>query len=287
MRPGWILRLYPRAWRLRYGDEMAALLEERPATFATYLDLFLGALDASLNYVPPERMVPVAERLKADIVVRFCAFVLFGFGWLLLARLNDPVVSFAPVAALYPGLTLLLDAFKLAGVIAAIGIALGGLPLVGMAVRRAAVRRQPDVLRAFWWAAASALLFALATLAVAEAHPAFWIVTAYLALSLGLLLLGTIAVAGLVLKADLEERELRRTSLPAILVLYGMAGSLIAAVALGVLVASAAPSLLVSQDVGPGMFSVSVLLLGLGTVLAFMGARHGWLAPAGGTGTGA
>ena len=41
-----LLRLYPRAWRARYGDEMAALLEERPLGLNDRLDLIRGAFDA-------------------------------------------------------------------------------------------------------------------------------------------------------------------------------------------------------------------------------------------------
>jgi hypothetical protein len=39
-----ILRLYPSAWRRRYGEELSDLLEEMPSTPATTLDLLRGAL---------------------------------------------------------------------------------------------------------------------------------------------------------------------------------------------------------------------------------------------------
>jgi len=42
MRP--ILRLYPSAWRRRYGDELSDLLDEMPSTPATTLDLLRGAV---------------------------------------------------------------------------------------------------------------------------------------------------------------------------------------------------------------------------------------------------
>ena len=43
------VRLYPKAWRERYGDELMALLEDRPARPFDTLDLLLGALDAHLH----------------------------------------------------------------------------------------------------------------------------------------------------------------------------------------------------------------------------------------------
>ena len=64
-----ILRLYPRAWRERYGDELAALLEEHPASLADHLDLIRGALDARLHPqvpgvdVAPEQEIPVNQKV--------------------------------------------------------------------------------------------------------------------------------------------------------------------------------------------------------------------------------
>jgi hypothetical protein len=44
-----LLRLYPPAWRERYGDELVALLEDHPATLLDRLDLIRGAFDARLH----------------------------------------------------------------------------------------------------------------------------------------------------------------------------------------------------------------------------------------------
>ena len=44
-----ILRLYPARWRARYGDEFAAVLEERPLGPFDVADVLLGALDAHLH----------------------------------------------------------------------------------------------------------------------------------------------------------------------------------------------------------------------------------------------
>lgn len=43
MNPRWILRLYPRAWRERYGDEVEALLASYSPTWRTHVDLLIGA----------------------------------------------------------------------------------------------------------------------------------------------------------------------------------------------------------------------------------------------------
>ena len=45
-----LLRLYPRAWRERYGEELSAQLEaQRPLRIGVVADLVRGALDAHLH----------------------------------------------------------------------------------------------------------------------------------------------------------------------------------------------------------------------------------------------
>ena len=55
----WLVRLYPRAWRERYGTEMSAMLERVPMTPAAVLDLVAGAIDAR---VAPQRTISTSEQ---------------------------------------------------------------------------------------------------------------------------------------------------------------------------------------------------------------------------------
>lgn len=55
-----LLRLYPGAWRSRYGDEMEALLEQRPPGRRERLDLVRGALDAWLHPATRSRAAAIA-----------------------------------------------------------------------------------------------------------------------------------------------------------------------------------------------------------------------------------
>jgi hypothetical protein len=60
------LRLYPRAWRERYGAELLAVLESGPFTGRTRLDLLRGAFDAHVHpLIPPTQ--PVIAALIAGI----------------------------------------------------------------------------------------------------------------------------------------------------------------------------------------------------------------------------
>jgi hypothetical protein len=45
----WLVTLYPRAWRLRYEEEMLAVLEQHHVTLLTVLDLLFGMIRARLD----------------------------------------------------------------------------------------------------------------------------------------------------------------------------------------------------------------------------------------------
>jgi hypothetical protein len=59
-----LLRLYPRAWRERYGVEMGDLLEHRPPSRRDAVDLVRGALDAHLHPTHAS-LVPAIAALTA------------------------------------------------------------------------------------------------------------------------------------------------------------------------------------------------------------------------------
>jgi hypothetical protein len=55
-----LLRLYPRAWRERYGSEMAALVDDLPAGVGVALDLLVGAGAAYAMAVRANRILSSA-----------------------------------------------------------------------------------------------------------------------------------------------------------------------------------------------------------------------------------
>lgn len=60
----WLIRLYPPAWRRRYGRELAELLATQPASFRTAIDLVAGAVDAWLN--PQSSTTALAAESKGE-----------------------------------------------------------------------------------------------------------------------------------------------------------------------------------------------------------------------------
>ena len=59
------VRLYPRAWRERYGEELQAILETDGLALRTRLDLLRGAVDAHLHPPTPSPL-PVVAALSAS-----------------------------------------------------------------------------------------------------------------------------------------------------------------------------------------------------------------------------
>jgi hypothetical protein len=48
----WLLKLYPPAWRRRYGRELAELIATQPTSLGTAIDLVAGAIDAWIHPQP-------------------------------------------------------------------------------------------------------------------------------------------------------------------------------------------------------------------------------------------
>jgi len=57
-----LLRLYPKAWRARYGAEFAAVLEAQPASLGLVMDVIAGAVDARLSPQAHTTSMPTLER---------------------------------------------------------------------------------------------------------------------------------------------------------------------------------------------------------------------------------
>ena len=60
----WLLKLYPRRWRQRYGREVADLMAAQPISIATVVDVIAGAIDAWIY--PQSSTVPTAADSKGE-----------------------------------------------------------------------------------------------------------------------------------------------------------------------------------------------------------------------------
>lgn len=134
-----LVRLYPAAWRERYGDELGVLLEDRPPGPFDVVDLVLAAVDAHLHL----RGLGTSEHRKGypmSLRLAGSSAILGGGLW---------IVFFAIVAVAYTGAHVIvgvnIDALWLPIVLAA-----GLLQLVGLAGLSALEFR--DQRRRVWFA---------------------------------------------------------------------------------------------------------------------------------------
>jgi hypothetical protein len=78
-----LLRCYPARWRARYGDEFAAVLEERPLGPFDVADILLGALDAHLHLRGLGAASQHAKGFAMSLRIGGYAAILAGVLWLL------------------------------------------------------------------------------------------------------------------------------------------------------------------------------------------------------------
>lgn len=159
-----LLRHYPHAWRERYADEAAAVLEERPATMRTLFDLCLGMLDAYLHTeLFTERKFVMLQRLRNSQLTIFSSFTLFAIFWVLyifsthMYQLGLPSWDLAPSA---PNYEFVGPTVRVIGVLAILTTLLGGGAFLAIALKRAIVRDERNMLP-FTCILGSILMFAL------------------------------------------------------------------------------------------------------------------------------
>ena len=94
-----LLRCYPARWRERYGDEFAAVLEERPLGPFDVADVLLGALDAHLHLRGLGAASEHRKGFAMSLRIGGYAAILGGVLWLIALAgnaINDGGESFSP-----------------------------------------------------------------------------------------------------------------------------------------------------------------------------------------------
>lgn len=94
-----LLRLYPARWTARYGDEFAAVLEERPLGPFDVADVLLGALDAHVHLRGLGAASHHAKGFAMSIRIGGYAAIVSGLLWLYILvgnAINDGAESGAP-----------------------------------------------------------------------------------------------------------------------------------------------------------------------------------------------
>jgi hypothetical protein len=136
----WLLRLYPPAWRARYGDEFTALLDLAPLSLWTMLDILLGALDARL-FTRSWRFAGMTTRLRRAEITMFCAYILFVVAGSAFAKITE-YDDFHEATRNYPLIGVAFTTLTVAAYVALAAVVIGGAPLALAAARSALATRR-------------------------------------------------------------------------------------------------------------------------------------------------
>ena len=142
----WLIRLYPPAWRDRYGDEFEALLEECLHSPLDVLDIVLGAIDAHLEitYGTNWRLMDMVNKLRTGILMVFTGYIGFVIGGLSFYGLVDD----SPTVPLMKTDIPLSIAWKTVGVgavVTLLAVVIGVLPLAFTIIQRVFTSSRRDL----------------------------------------------------------------------------------------------------------------------------------------------
>ena len=142
----WLVGLYPRVWRERYGDEFEILLEECLHSPLDALDIVLGALDAHLElpYETNWRLINMISKHRSTILFVFAAYIAFIVAGFSLNGLMDDS-QLVPLTRSNPALSISYTMIEIGSVIALFAIVVGGAPLAWTIIRRAFTSQRKDL----------------------------------------------------------------------------------------------------------------------------------------------
>jgi hypothetical protein len=271
----WLVRLYPRAWRERYEEEFAAMLEQRPASLLDVLDIVFGALDARLHPQLGIGRTLMVNKMRTATIAILCAYVGFvvadmGFQK---ATEDPPFTSLESTHAL---LGISYDAILAGSVVALLAMMAGGIPIAFAALRYAVAERRRDILllfsvppislAAFIW---HVLLIAGPVFAAVGPLAVYDPLNMALFLSLvGLFLLAavasTAAVSAAVACSEIRGSLYRFALVPGAVATLAMGVMLVATVVWGIGLRVYAPELFASSD---GILATNTALTWLGIIV--------------------
>ncbi len=285
------LALYPLAYRRRYGEEMAALVEDQGVSPRVVADLVRGALRAHLRPEPDlTRQLGPDDRLRLGLSSILLCWVVFAAAGLGLYKTTEDH-GFTAAGHAHGLLGTAHFAIQMLAGVCSVAVLLGAAPLVVIALRQARDRRAVE--RATVLALGCLLVFVLATAALvalanlatppgealAAASLAIWSVLA-LACGLGCALAGRLGLFAITVPKDV----LRASAACANVVVVGMVGISLATALYLVALLHDAPGL---AGQGNGPLELASVALSLGIQLAVMvavavpallGASRAWRA---------
>ncbi len=287
-----LLRLYPQAWRERYGEEMVELLAAHRISLWTLADVLLGALDAHLHReLLPGGIISMAHRIRNSEIAIFCAYILFFVPWLALQRVPDPLPEWNADVARHSELAQVFGLLTLSGYVAFVALVAGAIPILYTVLRQAVARGRREVLALLGLAVLAAIVYVALTAAVfviINGRPGTGVrplrtsdtvlSLVWLAASLAGAVLGPGLISAAVARSELSLAVVRLALVPAAVLVAAIAAGTGAALVLTVLSAQRSPDLY-----NPVASPVAIALMAAAAVLAVAALWRG-LSPGRGLG---
>lgn len=242
-----LVRLFPAAWRARYGDEFEALLEHIPVSPALAFDVVRAAAEARLNPVnEPVRWSAMTERLRrSELVILACWVGLAVAGAAFGKITEDPPLSFTRGSPLGTGL--FYESVAVAAVVSALALAVAGFP-IALAIARDGVRRRRLSQLALLCVPFLCVLGWIGVTRVLGTAPSGLddelraiLVVVWLGSGLLAVVMSCVALAVAATRAEVDPRLYRRAVKPAWLTVIGMAVVTVSVACWGVVVLLAHP----------------------------------------------
>ncbi len=252
-----MIRLYPRQWRNRYGEEFLDLLEQRPLSILDGVDLVFGALDAHLHphfgmtaLSPPEKDRQMILALRSSLLILFCSFVGFMIAGTGFQKMTEEAAfQQATQTSNLVGLPFYL---VVAGAIATlIAMIIGGLPIVIAIIKLVFVQKRYNTLAMLAVPPLAFLIFLGTTLlleVIEQPHTeSIWQILLYRSLFFGTLIIAIISSTGAVCTAvaqsEIPEKLLFFALLPFACCTIAMTLVLLAIILWGLGLHASAPQL--------------------------------------------
>jgi hypothetical protein len=277
----YVLRLYPRAWRQRYEEEVLAMLEDCHGSLLDSVNLFFGALDAHLHphlgttgLALYERMKQMLSLLRRSLLTIFCAYIGFILAGAAFQKLTEDD-NFKEAAQMHSLVGLSFNLVVIGAFVALLAVIAGGLPIALAVIRSALTQKRYGTLFLLTVPILAFALFLGTTLllealdAPANHFAPVWHLFFFRNIFISTLLAGAIvstgAVCFAVARSEISEKLLRFALLPSILTTLSMALILLATFVWGLSLRGSVPQLFNSND---GMFGTSTSLSWLRIVIA-------------------
>jgi hypothetical protein len=271
----YVVRLYPRAFRQRYEDEMLAMLEQRSLSLGDTLNLLIGVCDAHLHpqlgtsrMAWSERMILMFLTLRRSVLTIFCAYVGIILSGMALQKLTE-YDDFQEVARTYPLVGLSFNLVVLAAMVALFAVLIGGLPVAAAVVRSALARKRYSSLFLLLVPVVAFFVFLGVTLVLERLHGSGPHVGLFFGTLIAAALVSPAALCLAVVRSEISEKLLRFTLRAFAVGTLSMVVILVATITWGLILHAVDPQLFASNE---GVVRTSTTGTWLGIVIAMTAA---------------